>query len=276
MAHPLAPEILSKLKDAFEKKVFEASLASLSQTSNPLRLNNFATNIRELSRIILYRLAPDEQVKACTWYIPAQAKSNISRAQRITYSVQAGLAHTFVTGTLQLDVEAMQKELLCAIDQLNKFTHVGPHTFGISGTDLDKMETETLEAFLAFLDMMDQCREEVESAVLDHAEQALHDELLSRTITTLDELATHYNVEDAVIDSVKVDLMDATHIVFMVAGYVNCRLQYGSESDQRNDIGAVMNDSFPLKCEFEGRLATPLKVQVKPNTLEIDTSSFYE
>jgi hypothetical protein len=60
-------------------EVFEGSLLSLDQTSNPLRLNNFATNIRELSRIMLHRLASDQQVRACTWYVPVQGKSDITR-----------------------------------------------------------------------------------------------------------------------------------------------------------------------------------------------------
>jgi hypothetical protein len=45
-----------------------------STRPHPLRLNNFATNIRELSRIMLHRLAPDQQVRACTWYVPVQGK----------------------------------------------------------------------------------------------------------------------------------------------------------------------------------------------------------
>jgi len=70
--HPLAPEILSKLGTQFEKDVFEAGLLSLDQLTNPLRLNHFATTLRELSRMVLVRLAPDPDIKACAWYSQAQ------------------------------------------------------------------------------------------------------------------------------------------------------------------------------------------------------------
>ena len=35
---------------------------------NPLRLNNFAMGLRELSRIVLHDLAHDADIKACCWH----------------------------------------------------------------------------------------------------------------------------------------------------------------------------------------------------------------
>ena len=35
---------------------------------NPLRFNNFAMGLRELSRIVLHDLAPDADIKVCCWY----------------------------------------------------------------------------------------------------------------------------------------------------------------------------------------------------------------
>ncbi len=62
--HPLEPDIAAKLGDDFERKVLSAALLSLEQGENPLSLNNFATAIRELSRNVLQRLAPDNEVPA--------------------------------------------------------------------------------------------------------------------------------------------------------------------------------------------------------------------
>lgn len=274
-AHPLAPDILSKLATNFEKDVFEAGLLSLDQVANPLRLNHFATTLRELSRIVLKRLAPDVQVKACSWYSQAPGVPDITRHQRITYAVQAGLSDAFVTTTLALDVDAMRKELLRSISQLSKYTHIEPAVFGIAGAMLDMTVTEALEAFLAFLEMVEECRESVESAVRVNAEQALHDELLSNTVSELDQLATHYNVEDTQIETVKINLMDAVRIEFSVSGNVECRFQYGSGSDVRNGDGVVTYDSYPLKCDFEASIASPLQVAVKARSLNIDNESFF-
>ena len=52
----------------FEKRLISSCLKNLLDTNNELRFNNFAYSIRELSRHILHRLAPDEKVLNCSWY----------------------------------------------------------------------------------------------------------------------------------------------------------------------------------------------------------------
>lgn len=273
--HPLASDIEAKLGTNFEKEVFNAGLLSLDQVANPLRLNHFSTTLRELSRIVLRRLAPDAQIKDCGWYVQAQGQPEITRAQRINYAVQAGLLDGFVRKTLQLDVDNMRRDLLEALDELSKYTHIEPVVFGITGPPLDTIVTESLEAFLAFLEVIDECRSAVETAVEDHARQALHDELLSRTVSELDQLATHYYVEDTQIETVTVTSMDSSHVEFAVTGTIECQFQYGSSSDVRNGDGVVTTDSYPLTCDFEALAASPLQVSVKGRTLEIDTDSFF-
>ncbi len=127
---------------------------SLGQAGNPLRLNHFATTLRELSRIVLARLAPDSQISACAWYTQAPGQPSITRAQRITYAVQAGLLDAFVRDTLQLDVDKMRRGLLNAVDELNKYTHITPAVFGVAGPPFDALVIESLEAFLGLLELV--------------------------------------------------------------------------------------------------------------------------
>jgi hypothetical protein len=68
----LTQKLTRYLGTDFEKGVFQASLKSLEQIDNPLRLNNFATVLRELSRVVLVRLAPDQRMQNCPWYQPAR------------------------------------------------------------------------------------------------------------------------------------------------------------------------------------------------------------
>lgn len=274
--HPLAPNIDAKLGTAFEKQVFDAALQSLDQTANPLRLNHFATTLRELSRMVLHRLAPDAEIKACGWYVQTAGQPEITRGQRITYAVQAGLLDPFACNTLLVEVDRMRQELLQTITTLSKYTHVQPAVFGVTGQALDMIVTESLEAFLAFLEMIEECRESVEDAVESHARHALHEELIRRTIQELDELATHYTVDGAQIETVTISSMDSALIQFCVTGSVECQLQYGSSSDVRNGDGVVMDDSYPLTCDFEAPIATPLQVAVKRQTLKIDNEPFYQ
>jgi hypothetical protein len=123
--------------------------------------------------------------------------------------------------------------------------------------------------------MIDECRSAVETAVEDHARQALHDELLSTTVSELDQLATHYYVEDTQIETVTVTSMGPSHIEFAVTGTVECQFQYGSSSDVRNGDGVVTTDSYPLTCDFEALAVAPLQVSVRGETLKVNNDSFF-
>jgi len=276
VSHPLVPEIDARLGDPFEKQVLEAAMHSLEQSTNPLRLNNFATTLRELSRLVLHRLAPDAEVKACAWYVKPTGPTDLTRGQRITYAVQAGLLDSFITNTLLLDVDKMRQELVQTISTLSKYTHIHPSVFGVTGPALDVIFSESLEAFLAFLEMIQECRESIEHAVESYACDALNEEFIRTARHELDELATHHTVYGALVDTVTLRTMDATQLRFSMTGSVECQLQYGSSGDVRNGDGLVMDDSYPLACEFEASTATPLQLSLKSHTLKIDTDSFYE
>lgn len=69
-------EIENKLLPEFEKELFSAAQKNLGDKTNPLRLNNYAYAIRELTRHVLHRLAPDENVIRCSWYKNETDKAN--------------------------------------------------------------------------------------------------------------------------------------------------------------------------------------------------------
>jgi hypothetical protein len=58
---------IEKRLSVFQREVFAAVIKSFQQVDNPLRLNNFAMGLRELSRIVLHDLAPDADIEACCW-----------------------------------------------------------------------------------------------------------------------------------------------------------------------------------------------------------------
>ena len=275
----LCQKLTKHLGTDFERDVFEASLKSLEQTGNPLRLNNFATALRELSRIVLVRLAPDQKVQNCTWYTPTQNQNGqavITRGQRVSYAFKGGLDDGFVQNTLLVDIDLMRKDFLKALDRLSKFTHIGPAVFGVDDTTLEIVTAESLEAFISLFETIADCRAQVEVAVEEQVREALHHELLRTAVNELDELATHYQVEDTTVDTISIKILDDTQIIFSVTGNVECQFQYGSGSDVRKGDGVITNDSYPLTCDFVSDIRTPLDVSAQSNTLAVDNTSFYE
>jgi hypothetical protein len=257
--------------------VFSAALKSLEQLDNPLRLNNFATALRELSRLILHDLAVDKDVKACCWFVQElndQGMPVITRAQRIRYAVQAGLPDDFVKNTLDIDVEQVIKEFGRIINELNKYTHISKKTLGVDEQRADKLAIETLDIFVQLLETIDECRAEVHSALEGSASDALNDEMISTTVQELDEIATHYTVGEAYIEQFELTYLGPASITFSAAGSVDCELQYGSDGDYARGDGIRVSDNYPLTCEFEADAISPLVLRVRK--LAVDNSSFYE
>ena len=120
-------EIEKALAEGFERDLFAASQKNLSDKSNPLRLNNYSYAMRELTRHILHRLAPDHNVLICDWYKNETDKDNgITRKQRAYYAVQGGLHDSYMQNTLGLEVEDIHRDLVKAINKLSKFTYIEP------------------------------------------------------------------------------------------------------------------------------------------------------
>lgn len=72
---------LGNLSTQFERDLFRAAIKNITHSSSPIRFNNFAYAIRELTRHVLKRLAPDENVLKSQWY-----KNELEIENGITYS----------------------------------------------------------------------------------------------------------------------------------------------------------------------------------------------
>jgi len=238
--------------------------------------SNFATGLRELSRILLQHLSPDKSIKACGWYNEEKnedGKVVITRAQHIKYAVQAGLPDDFVESLL-IDVPETTRVYLDLIKRLSKLTHLSESNFGVTDFTADHFANIALQTFNLLLDTIDDCRTEVHKAVEGRAQDVLTDDMLEGTVDALEEIATHYSIDEVNINRLKLHYMGPDQIVFKASGTVDCMLQYGSDSDCANDSGMRVNDHYPLTCEFVADIATPLQLEVR--ALHVDNSSFYE
>jgi hypothetical protein len=256
--------------------VFAAALKSFGQPANPLRVNNFAMNLRELSRLILDELSPEDKVKQCCWFKQefSGGVAIITRAQRIRYAVQAGLTEDFVKDELAINVPQIIRKHGKIVERLSKFTHLGRKTFGVDENTANRFADAALDMFMELLQMIDECREEIHRALEGVARDALDEEMFSRTIQELDEISTHTTVKYTHIDDFELTHMGPTRIVFSASGSVDCKLQYGSDGDWARGDGARLDDNYPLTCEFEADISTPLDLEVRK--LQVDNSSFYE
>ena len=135
------------------------------------------------------------------------------------------------------------------------------------------------DVFNGLLGMMDAAatsRQEMKRAIADVMHHAVFENLISETIQELDELSTHTLVEGHYIDTVEVSEMGATQIAYVITGQVEVELQYGSDSDVRNDIGIRKNDSYPYSATISSNAKNPMEIHSGDIVLSVDNSSFFE
>lgn len=274
-------ELIKKLLNSdFEKDLFEASLLNLQDSKNKLRFNNFAYSIRELSRHFLYSLSPDENILKCSWYKNETDKKNgVTRAQRIKYAIQSGLEDKFVNDNLidLEDIKQIRTELAESTDVLNKYTHINPNSFDIDEKEIENLSNNVIKALYNFASTILQTK----SQILDALDKEINEEFIQRVITeNIDEislLSTHQSVHAIIPEQFNINKIDSNSIYINAGGYVEVTLQWGSNNDLRNDIGAEMNTSFPfcafIKIKIEDNLEN---ADIEFEKFDVDVSDWYE
>jgi hypothetical protein len=227
-------EIIEKLRPLlqtkFQRDLLEAALVSAQALENPLRLNNFSTGFRELVRDVFDHLAPNEQIKQCSWYVPGPTSATgVTRAHRVSFVIHGGLAPKFAEEELNIDVEGEQKELVKAVATLSKFTHVTPATFNLPAEDVDRYVSQACEALHGVLVAAEEVRGVLVDAIAGQIEDEVVAAVISETIMSVDEIASHHSIDEVEIDDIEVIGIGATEIEFLVHGSIGVELQWGVE-----------------------------------------------
>ena len=268
-------KIKSELKSEFENKLFDACLQNLEDTENSLRLNNFAYAMRELTRHILKRLAPDDCVLQCSWYKNETPNENgITRKQRSYYAVQGGLTDSYINDTLDLDVKAIHKKLNDAINKLSKYTHIESKSFDLPNEEVDTFVTETIEAVFNFLILIDECREMIISNLWEQIQNTTIDEVLLDTIQEIDVLCSHHFIDEVYTDNIKIHEINNKNVIFHASGIIGSEMQWGSNSDLRRDIGHVGRETFSFTCSLFSPVEDPNMVEVTEHSLVVATEEY--
>ncbi len=258
-------------KDQFLKKLLKGVTRVARDKCNPIRGNLAASGLREIVGYVLHSLAPDEEVKGCVWFEQAPDTNTVTRRQRANYIVHAGLPDKFVKETLNLDVREHVQSLLKTMKKLNSRTHVKAETILYKDQDVRGMIQKVLFDLRNLLDAAAESRERVEHPLAEVVYNAIFN-----TIQELDELSSHTSVRGHHIDTIEVREMTATKIGYHITGEVETELQYGSNSDVRNDMGFRQDASYPYSAMITSSPREPLEIYSDDVTLEVDTRGFFK
>ena len=269
-------DLRAQLKTDFQRQLFDGAIMSVQATGNPLRLNNFSTAIRELVRDIFDHLAPNEEIKHCSWYVPdATSATGVTRAHRVSYVIHGGIEPAYAQEELCIDVEGERARLTKAVNTLSKFTHVTQKTFNTPESEVEKYAAEACTALYKVLMAANDARKALVVAIRDQVEDEVVRAVISETVMAVDEIASHHCVDEVELDEIEVVSIGAKEIEFMAHGSIGVELQWGSNSDIQNDMGATMGETFPLSMKFTSPASAPAKIEPIEDSLSVDTSDWY-
>lgn len=271
-------EIGKRLQNGFEHDLLDASLQNLVDKCNRLRFNNFAYSLRELTRHILERLAPNDNVLNTAWFSPhdPEEPKKITRKQRMKYAIQGGLPDDYVKNTLKIDVDIIGKKVGDSIDLLSKYTHINPESFYIEVEKIEELFGKVMDAVILLFQTIEESRALLTQKLEENVNKTVISNLFYETLNSIDCLATHYSIEDFTVDDITLLDIDDTTVYFKATGEVNVKLQYGSDCDLKRDNGMTLNGDFPFTGEFNGRIKEGLtNFELETDTFEVNTDCYW-
>ena len=280
MPQPTLDEKIAALKpkatDEFSRSAIEGARRALADCDNPLRLNFFSTAMRILLEHMMETLSPNDEVTRSPWFKPEREGGQPTRWQKIIFAIQGGLPEAFVTQQLKVDPLPLRKRLLEAINELSKHVHGREYSVVSDRDEQDAMAEITIAAVAGFLDAINDCRSAVLEPIAEALDEAAVDAMLSETLGEVDELASHYTLEEVYIDRIVVLAIGVDTITYRATGSVAVVLQWGSNSDVRRGDGAELEQSFPFYCDILLPLDDLWNLDLAETTYGVDTQEWHD
>jgi hypothetical protein len=255
--------------------ILRGILRSFADLENPLRFTNTATNLRELLREVFAELAPDQDIKRCSWFVPhGDSGSGVTRRDRVTFAVYSYLLARDFPSNFVAIVDALASEIVASVQRLSSFTHVTSQSLAKTEQEAAPVFEEALWLFLRLFNTITEAREHLRDAVESKLALELAVFFTSEFFDDLDALSTHTRPKDADGIRVQVRSIGPEFVEFSGSGTVYCDLQYGSDGDCRRGDGVEWSDSFPFTFIGQSETNDPHNVSVEPCNVQIDTSAY--
>ena len=263
--------------DKYLSEFYESALKSFNDKSNPLRLCNFACNIRELLREKLSRDAPDDDVIKCSWcnsnYLDNDGKP--TRKARLRYYLLYSMDNTTVDERFQKKITDIEKEYGKQINKLSKYTHVTENVFYMSESEKDHQFYEVIDLLAYIIDFLAASEKmtyrEIESFLYDDiSDHVYHDYLDSE----LDVLSTHTRIENVNGIEFEITDIDKDYIYIEGTAELEVNLQNGSDSEMERGDGLAFDMTFDLDFSVKIDISN---LNEKEYIYEpVNTDKFYE
>ena len=242
------------LQSGFETKLFSAVLGNLKDDSNILRINNFSYGARELISIVLERLAPDEKVTLCSWFVPDPNTTNgrATRKQKVKYSIIGELCVDYVSNNFDIDITTVEQCIADEYTNLSKYTHLRNDTFPIMDNE-NIIALEALSSLSKFFSSVHEARELVDTHLYSELNKNIFHEISEHHMDIFLHLAWITRLDDIWIDDIELS-MDHESVYCDVSGSASVDLECSKE------VGETEEDCYigSVSCPFTVQAVCPV------------------
>lgn len=236
--------------DSFLSDVYDSVIKSYQDSTNPLRLSNFACNIRELLREKMSLNTTDREILLCRWckkdeYLDKMGKP--TRKARIRYYLLSNMDDKFLDKIFLEKIKEIEKEYIKKIDTLSKYTHITRKTYYISQKEIDDKFLEIMNLLIFIINFLEASKKMTTRQIEDFLYEDISDHVYHDYIDSeLDLLSTHTIIDD--VSNIQFSIQNINQDFILIDGTaeLDVCLQYGSESDRRKGDGDSFNMSFDL------------------------------
>ena len=250
--------------DELKSNILKSAYSHLNNLHDPLRCNVFALILRELVRIIMSELAPDEVVKSTSWY----SSETVTRYDRYRFAITGHISDEVISHYPQFESSRDSKAMVQLIKKLSKFAHISDETYELDDDRFKEFQNGVENTVMDYFTRLKTVNEKIQNTVWDLTEDAINKKLMEQIPLELEELSRNTIVEECNVMDLEAISCSIANLSIVGAGSVYVELNYGGRKDSLE-----LYDSYPLKFKA---LVDSDNLEVTISSISVDTSSFYE
>lgn len=263
--------------DSYLLDFYNSAIECYEKSDSPLKINNFACNIRELLREKMALVAPDNIVAACSWckgqkYLDTENKP--TRRARIRYCLLSNMPDSTVEEIFKEKIEEIENEYTSQIKQLSVYTHVTKEVFYKTQNECDLRFSEILNLLSNIIGLIKTAQKmtttEIENFLYDDISDHIYNDYID---PELDLLSNHTYVEGISDLNYSIDNIDKDYIFIEGTATLDTCLQYGSYSEMHRGDGASFDMSFDMDFSVKINITDFDDKEYKYET--VNTDKFY-
>lgn len=256
-------QIAAALASDFEKDLLAAAVTYLDKEDDLLRYSSFCYSIRELLRIVLARMAPDQEVKACRlWYKPETSSGPPSSKQRLFYAICGGLSQQLLQEILNIDIRKAWNDIRVSFKALSATAHITPDIFKMSREQCQAQGGEILKSLYTIFFQLNACRAEIARSLEHYIDRSLLNTFIRVSFNELKMPDVRLSVQQSRLSAFEVVKIDSHAIYIEGRGEVTATLN--------KDGGQTTEKIFPYAFHCTSSVMDPKQLTITAENIRLE------